>query len=116
MSDEIERPLHFIREKAKEYAQAKANRIYLSEFRKSKKAILMVIAEQRTQKTTVSERENFAYSHPEYLELLEGLKVAIEIEEHLALDIEAARLSVEIWRTRQANERAERHSYGVNNG
>jgi hypothetical protein len=112
MSDEIERPLHFIREKAKEYAQAKANRIYLSEFRKSKKALLMVIAEQKTGKSTVSERENFAYSHPEYIELLEGLKVAIEIEEHLSLDIEAAKLSIELYRTKKATERAEMMGYG----
>jgi hypothetical protein len=39
--------------------------------------------------------------------LLDGLKAAVEIEEKLKWDITAAELRVEIWRTEQANNRAE---------
>ena len=41
------------------------------------------------------------------IELLVGLKAATEVEERLKWDITAATLRVEIWRTEQANNRAE---------
>jgi len=50
-------------------------------------------------------QEREAYANPEYRELLEGLAAAIEDEETLKWKIEAARLDIEIWRTRQATER-----------
>jgi len=86
---------------SKEYADAKADRRYLEEFRKSKKAILFSEAPDGT----IQAKEAYAYSHPEYLELLEGLREAIRIEEKLRYDLEAARLRVDVWRTTQANER-----------
>jgi hypothetical protein len=86
---------------AGKFAQAKANRIYLEEFRKSKKALLM---NQSTEKT-VNAREQYAYSHDEYLALLEGLKAAIEVEEKLKWELEAARLRVEIFKTQSFADR-----------
>jgi hypothetical protein len=41
------------------------------------------------------------------IQLLEGLREAVAIEERLKWDITAAELRVEIWRTEQANNRAE---------
>lgn len=108
----IERPLTFIRDKATEYAEAKSNRVYLEQFRKSKKALLMIEAEKRGVKT-VAAQEAYAYSHKDYLEVLEGLKVAIEQEERLRFQITAAQLQIEIWRTQQANDRMERKAYGA---
>jgi hypothetical protein len=86
---------------AGKFAQAKANRIYLEEFRKSKKALLM---NQSTEKT-VNAREQYAYSHDEYLALLDGLKAAIEVEEKLKWELEAARLRVEIFKTQSFADR-----------
>jgi hypothetical protein len=86
---------------AGKFAQAKANRIYLEEFRKSKKALLM---NQSTEKT-VNAREQYAYSHDEYLTLLDGLKAAIEVEEKLKWELEAARLRVEIFKTQSFADR-----------
>jgi len=86
---------------SKEYADAKAARRYLEEFRKSKKAILFSEAPDGT----IQAKEAYAYSHPDYLQLLEGLREAIRIEEKLRYDLEAARLRVDVWRTTQANER-----------
>lgn len=50
-------------------------------------------------------QEREAYSDPQYKSLLKGLAAAIEKEETLKWQIEAARLDIEIWRSKQANER-----------
>ena len=94
----------YIRDNAPKLAKAKAQRVYLEEFRKSKKALLMKDAMLR-KIDAVNAQEREAYSHPEYLEILEGLAAAIEIEEGIKWRIEAARLRVEIWRTESANNR-----------
>lgn len=112
MDEIIEKPLTFIRDKAGAYGNAKAARVYLEQFRKSKKAMLMVQAEKEGIKT-VSERECYAYSHPEYIDLLQGLRVAVEEEEKLAMLITSAKLRIELFRTEQANQRAERGAYGA---
>jgi hypothetical protein len=93
-----------IRDKAPAYGEAKAQRVYLDEFRKSKKALLMKNAlEMGYEAANAQERE--AYADPAYLQLLKGLAASIEKEETLRWEIEAARLDVEIWRTREATNR-----------
>lgn len=91
---------------SEKFAQAKANRVYIEEFRKSKKALLM----NQSDESTVNAREQFAYSHPEYCGLLDGLREAVQIEEKLKWEMEAARLRVEIWRTQEATARNESRS------
>ena len=94
----------FIIKKAPEFAKAKSKRVYLEEFRKSKKALLMKDALLKgIEAANAQERE--AYSHPEYLELLEGLAAAIEIEETLKWQLEAARMRVDVWRSEEASNR-----------
>lgn len=95
------RAAEFIIKSAKAYAAAKANRMYLEERRKSAKALLM---NESTGKT-VSDREQYAYSHPSYLELLQDFKNAILDEETLRVQIRAAELTIEIWRSEQATNR-----------
>jgi hypothetical protein len=93
-----------IREKAPHYGEAKAQRVYLEEFRKSQKALLMRDAlEMGFEAANAQERE--AYADPIYAKLLRGLAAAIEKEETLKWEIEAARLDIEIWRTREATNR-----------
>ena len=87
----------------KNFAKAKAERCYIEEFRKSLKAILM----KRSMESAIGAQEREAYAHPEYVQLLEGLREAIEIEEKLRWDLLGAQARVEIWRTEQANNRAE---------
>lgn len=91
----------FIIKNAGEFAKAKAQRVYLEQFRSTKKALLM---NESTEKAA-NAREQYACSHPDYQELLSGLRVAVAIEEELKFKIEAAKLRVEIWRTEQANNR-----------
>lgn len=93
----------YIVSNAGKFAAAKAQRVYLEEFRKSKKAILMG---QSTAKTAV-EREQYAYAHEDYLALLGGLKASIEVEEKLRWDLIAAQARIEIWRTQEASNRAQ---------
>lgn len=88
---------------ASKFAKAKAERVYLEEFRKSKKALLMKASLEQA----IGAQEREAYSHSEYVELLQALKEAVEIEEKLRWDLIAAQARVEIWRTEQANARAE---------
>jgi hypothetical protein len=92
-----------ILKRRKDYAQAKANRTYLEEFRKSKKAILFNSAPAGT----VADRESFAYSHPEYVQILEGLRAAVEREEELRWMMIAAQARIDVWRTEESTKRAE---------
>jgi len=86
---------------SKGYAQAKANRVYLEQFRKSKKALLINECAEGTGQT----RESYAYAHPEYIELLEGLKVAVEKEQECFYKLKAAELRIDVWRTMEASNR-----------
>ena len=81
MSEQIDphKAIDHIYRKGQEYAQAKANRVYLEEYRKSLKAILM----KKSGESTVSAQEREAYSHPDYLAHLDGLKAAVQVEEGL---------------------------------
>ena len=83
------------------FANAKANRVYIEEFRKSKKALLMA----QSTESAANAREQFAYSHPEYVELLQGLKAAVETEERLKWEMVAAQARIEIYRTQEASNR-----------
>ncbi len=110
MSDlDLEKLIGKMREYAPKLAEAKGNRVYLDQFRKSKKAILF----QQAPEGTVADRENYAYSHKDYLEILDGLREAVTAEEELKYRMRAAELLVEVWRTQQANSRAERKGYGA---
>jgi len=96
--------IDFIITHAPKYAKAKSERIYLEEFRKTKKALLMKDALQMGYESAAAQ-EREAYAHPEYQELLRGLAVAIEQEESLRWMLTAAQMRSEVWRTESANER-----------
>jgi hypothetical protein len=95
--------IDYILKNSEQFAQAKAERIYLEEFRKSKKALLM----QKHREESIGAQEREAYAHPEYKELLEGLKQAIEREEKLRWDLVAAQARVDVWRSLEASNRRE---------
>ena len=99
-----------IRQISPAYGEAKAQRVYLDEFRKSKKALLMKEAlKLGVEAANAQERE--AYADPAYHQLLKGLALAIEEEETLKWQLEAARLDIEIWRTREATNRIQDRSH-----
>lgn len=84
-----------------EYAQAKAQVTYLEEFRKSKKAMLFSVAIGNT----IADKDNYAYSHPEYLAVLDGLKEAVEKAEMLRWRLVAAQARIDVWRSQEASNR-----------
>lgn len=93
----------FIIANAPKFAAARAQRVYLEEFRKSKKSLLMKASDATS--AVIQERD--AYSHAEYIELLAGLKEAVEQEETMRWQLVAAQARVEIWRTQEASNRAQ---------
>jgi hypothetical protein len=102
MSDiDPNKAVDFLLKNAEKYAQAKAQRVYIEEFRKSKKALLMAECQEKA----ANAREQYAYSHPEYVSLLEGLRDAVQIEEELRWQQIAAQLRVEVWRSQNASNR-----------
>lgn len=101
----IFKALDYLRDTAPAYAKAKAERVYLEEFRKSKKSMLMKAVEAQYPSAAAQERE--AYSHQDYLALLEALKNATEEEERLRWMIIAAQAKIECWRSLESSRRFE---------
>jgi hypothetical protein len=94
----------FLLKNAGLFAKAKSERVYLEEFRKSKKALLMQEA-FFAGVDTMAGQERDAYARQEYRDLLDGLKTAVEVEETLKWKMTAAQLRVEIWRSMEASNR-----------
>lgn len=96
--------IDYIIANAPKYAAAKSERIYLEEFRKTKKALLMKDAMQAGYESAAAQ-EREAYAHIDYQVLLKGLAEAILEEETLKWMLTAAQMRSEVWRTESANER-----------
>jgi len=90
----------FIRDNALALAQAKANRVYLEEFRKSLKATLM---KEHDGALGLQERE--AYADARYIAHLGGLREAVAAEEELRWKMVAAQARIEVWRSTEASNR-----------
>jgi hypothetical protein len=99
-----------IRDKAPAYGEAKAQRVYLEEYKRTKRALLMKDA-LRLGIESAAAQEREAYADPAYHQLLKGLAVAIEAEETLKWEMESARLDIEIFRTREATNRMQDRSH-----
>ena len=87
----------------KRFAKARAERTYIEEYRKSLKAILM----KRSGEKVIAAQERDAYAHPEYTQLLDGLREAVEIEEKLRWDLIGAQARVEIFKVQEYTKRQE---------
>jgi hypothetical protein len=85
------------------YAMAKAHRVYVEEYRKSLKAILM----KESLETAANAQEREAYSSPRYREHLQAIYEAIVEEETLRWEMVAAQARVEVWRSQEASNRVE---------
>jgi hypothetical protein len=98
--------LDFIRDNAAEYAQAKANVVYMTEYRKTIKAMLMASSREKTE----SAKESYAYSHEEYKAHLLALEQAVAKCERLRWLMVAAEAKIEVWRSLESSARAEGRS------
>ena len=115
MSEAIERRMEELRQCAKRYAKAKADSDYLGHFRKSKLAMLMKKYQVKYPQNckTAAAQEKEARCDAEYLEILDGLREATEIEAESFWLLKIAMAGVELYRTEQANLRKERQGYGA---
>lgn len=100
--DDIEKALDYMRDNSDICAKWKAERIYVTEYRKTLKAELM----RQSNAKTAAEREEFAYSHADYKKHLEAIKEAVYQDEKHRFLILAAQAKIDAWRTEQSNQRA----------
>ena len=101
--NEPTKAIQYLIDTAPLYAKAKADRMYLEEYRKSRKAQLMSQAGTEV----LGKQETFAYAHDDYVEILEGIKQAVEKEEKYRWLMTAAQARIEVWRTEQYSARME---------
>ena len=99
--DEIERAVNWLAQNATKAAQARANREYVSEYRKTLKAQLM--RERADLPLTAQERE--AYADDRYVAHLEALREAVEADEKMRWLQAAAEAKVSAWQTQQRSLR-----------
>lgn len=85
------------------YAKAKADRMYLEEFRKSRKAQL----QSQAGTEVIGKQETYAYAHADYIQILEGIREAVEKEETYRWMMTAAQAKITVWQTMQYNARME---------
>ena len=86
---------------APRYAQAKANRIYIEEYRRTLKAQLM----KTSGVDAIGAQEREAYAHESYAGNLLALKEAVEEEETLRWRLVAAQAAIDVWRSTEASNR-----------
>lgn len=98
--DVADKAASFIRDNARAYGEAKATRRYLEEYRKSLKSML-----RKDGEGTVQDKDDYAYSHKDYLDNLKALKIAITEEETLLWQLKAAEIKSQNWRTWEASAR-----------
>jgi hypothetical protein len=101
--NEPTKAIQYLIDTAPLYAKAKSERMYLEEFRKSRKAQL----QSQAGTEVIGKQETFAYAHPEYIQILEGIKQAVETEEKYRWLMTAAQARIECWRTEQYSARIE---------
>ena len=94
--------IDYMTKNAPEYAQAKADRVFIENYLRTIKSRLM-----NQEEGTLGNKEAFAYAHPDYVLQLNALKIATEKEEHIKYMLKAAELRVEVWRTTEYTKRAE---------
>jgi len=90
----------------KKFAEAKAHRVYLEEYRKSQKAMLMIKAKASGKVKSEAAAETEAYADPAYLEVLKGLQEAVETEETYRWGLISAQARIDCWRSTEASNRA----------
>ena len=100
--EEIDKALDFLRDNARDAAQARADRVYVEEFRKTLKASLM--KEHGQLSAVLQERE--AYSDARYVTHLEAIRDAVKADEYHRFMRIAAEAKIEAWRTQSSNVRA----------
>ena len=99
---EIEKALDYLRDNAEDAAMARANRLYMEEYRKVVKAQIM----SQYDNLPLGAQERNAYSDPAYIDHLKAMHTAIEQDEKHRFLLSAANAKIDAWRTHMATERS----------
>lgn len=102
--EEIEKALDYLRDSAGRTARARAEKIYLDEYCRPLKSLIM----RENVAESLGAQEARAYSDPRYKQHLEALKAASEACDYLLFMREAADAKLRAWQTMRATERANR--------
>lgn len=100
--EDIEKAVDYLRDNATKAAKAKADRVYLEEYRKVVEAQLM----REHSDLAVNAQEREAKADPRYKQHLEVMKDAIERDEYHRWMMKAADAKIEVWRTQSSNQRS----------
>lgn len=114
--NDVETYLTEVRKLAEEWAIAKGNLVRLQEFKHPLFARLYQkheYSDDQIGTRTVKATEQYAYADPDYEEWVKGVSAATEVEAKLRWRLRVAEWYVDLWRTKQANERMERKAYGA---
>lgn len=99
--EEIEKAVSYLRDSAKPAAIARANREYLSEYRKS---LLAIIASEINDGAEAT-RDRRARASKQYTDFLEGYKEAVRVDEEHRFLRAAADAKIHAYQTFSANAR-----------
>lgn len=116
MTDDINpiQALHFIKTNAPLYAAAKGRRIYIENYLKSIKAILMAeVKGDGKKEVSLGAKEQYAYSHEKYQQQLQALETAVQDEEKLKYLLEASKLAIEVYKANEYTKRTEMKNLDV---
>lgn len=105
---DVDKALAFLRDSAKDAAQARANARYLEAHLKALRATLKL---KQPPGTSNAAAEDAAFASSDYRDALEGYKVAVESDAFHTFKREAADALIRAWQTENANARAEGRAY-----
>lgn len=114
--EEIEKWVSRSREISLKYSQAVMEKTRCEEERKVVKSTLMrefdMASIRKTGKSlSASVQERDAYADPRYIQVVERLATACQAEAYWRIEMKAFDIQYNVWRTQQANERAQFHAY-----
>lgn len=98
---QVEEALWWLKDEVDSMAQARANRLYLELFMKSKQSMLR----KESNETSEHKRTDYALTHADYLEVLEGYKSAVKADEKKRFQRDANIKLIDAWQTMSANAR-----------
>jgi len=97
------------------YSDAKSKRTYLEHFRQSKLAMLAAQAETEDpdKYKTAASRDEYARRHPEYIQVLEGLRDAVAVEEKCRWNLKKREWKFEAWRSELSWQKSQQPRNGI---
>lgn len=103
LESDVEKAVAYLAANARKAAQAKAERSYVEEFRKTIKATIM----REHSELPLGAQEREAYADPRYRQHLDAIKEAVEADEYNRWMMAAAEAKLSAWQTAMRIQRAQ---------